>query len=90
MAFVAGTGVLVFVDLVAFLIRQNLGLLNQADSRILHKEKFKFTLYASFPREEDALCLDLLEGLQEIVNKMESSDGHQNFELVLRISSKTK
>ena len=35
-AFVAGTGVLVFVDLVSFLIRQNLGLLSQTDNRILH------------------------------------------------------
>eukprot|EP00347_Sterkiella_histriomuscorum_P024123 403332230 len=85
-AFVAGTGILVFVDLVAFLIRQNLGLMNQMDSRILHKEKFKFTLYASFPKEEEALCLDLLEGLQEITNKSEN----KNFELILRISSKTK
>ena len=66
-AFVAGTGILVFIDLVAFLIRQNLGLMNGLDNVILNKEKFKFTLYASFPKEEEALCMDLLEGLQDIV-----------------------
>ena len=43
--------------------------MSETDSKILNKEKFKFTLYASFPKEEEAICLDLLEGLQEIVNK---------------------
>lgn len=60
--------------------------MSDIDGKILHKDKFKFTLYASFPKEEEALCLDLLEGLQDIVSKQE----HKNFELVLRISSKTK
>ena len=64
MAFVAGTGVLVFIDLVAFLVRLNLGLLNLSDGTILDKKNFKFTLYASFATEDDALALDLLEGLQ--------------------------
>ena len=63
-AFVAGTGVLVFIDLVAFLVRLNLGLLNLSDGTILDKKNFKFTLYASFATEDDALALDLLEGLQ--------------------------
>ncbi len=54
---------MVFVDLVAFLIRQNLGLMSDIDDKILIRDKFKFTLYASFPKEEEALCLDLLEGL---------------------------
>ncbi len=63
MAFVAGTGILVFIDLVAFLIRQDLELLSPFDSKILNRETFKFTLYASFPKEEEALCLDLIEGL---------------------------
>lgn len=63
MAFVAGTGILVFIDLVAFLIRQDLELLSPFDYKILNRETFKFTLYASFPKEEEALCLDLIEGL---------------------------
>ena len=41
--------------------------MNGLDNVILNKEKFKFTLYASFPKEEEALCMDLLEGLQDIV-----------------------
>jgi hypothetical protein len=61
-AFVAGTGVLVFIDLVAFMIRQNLGLLNQSDSKILNKN-FKFTLYVSFANQEEAIAIHLLEGL---------------------------
>ncbi len=62
-AFAAGTGVLVFIDLVAFMIRQNLGLLNAFDNQILNKDKFKFTFYVSFPNEEDSVGLELLEGL---------------------------
>jgi hypothetical protein len=62
-AFVAGTGVLVFIDLVAFLIRQDLDLLSKSDNEILNKDKFKFTLYASFASAQDAVALDLLEGL---------------------------
>jgi hypothetical protein len=62
-AFVAGTGVLVFIDLVAFLIRQNLGVLNSHDDALLDKNNFKFTFYVSFANEEDSLAMDLLQGL---------------------------
>jgi hypothetical protein len=62
-AFVAGTGILVFIDLVAFLIRQNLNLLDEIQNKILDKKKFKFTLYASFPNEDQVLCSDLIHGL---------------------------
>lgn len=68
-AFVAGTGVLVFVDLVAFLIRLNLGLLNGFAEKIIIKEKFKFTLYVSFANEADSIAMDLLEGLKIICEK---------------------
>jgi hypothetical protein len=47
-AFAAGTGVLVFIDLVAFLIRYNLGLLQGFGEKIITKDKFKFTFYVSF------------------------------------------
>lgn len=79
-AFVAGTGVLVFVDLVAYLIRQNLGKLERSE---LHPTNFKFILYASFATKQDAVGLELLEGLQEITQKQH----HVNFELVLRYSN---
>ncbi|CDW78413.1 cytochrome b5-like heme steroid binding domain containing protein [Stylonychia lemnae] len=85
-AFVAGTGILVFVDLVAFLIRQDLNLLDDVQNKILDRKKFKFTLYASFPNEEQVLCHDLIQGLQDIVSK----NDEKNFELILRISSQSK
>ncbi len=62
-AFVAGTGVLIFVDLVAFLIRLNLGLLNKEDSNIIEKDSFRFVLYVSFPRKEEAVAIELIESL---------------------------
>jgi len=66
-AFVGGTGVLVFMDLVALMSRQTLGLLNNQPSvRIFEGKTFKFVLYASFPSREEALGLELLEGLREI------------------------
>lgn len=68
-AFVAGTGVLVFIDLVAFLVRQNLDLLKAVNKTILDQTKFKFILYASFAKREDAVGLELIEGLLEITQK---------------------
>jgi len=48
-AFTAGTGILVFIDLVAHLIRKNLGHLDaQEDSQL--SPSFKFVLYVSFPK----------------------------------------
>jgi hypothetical protein len=48
-AFTAGTGILVFIDLVAHLIRKNLGQLDaQEDSQL--SPSFKFVLYVSFPK----------------------------------------
>jgi hypothetical protein len=71
-AFVGGTGVLVFMDLVALLIRSNLGLVKNSESiPILRKgSTFKFVLYASFASREDAVGLELLEGLQEITKSL--------------------
>lgn len=50
LAFVGGTGVLVFVDLIALLIRQNLGLLKSREPISIFETNstFKFVLYASF------------------------------------------
>ena len=48
-AFVGGTGVLVFVDLIALLIRINLGLLDKESIPLFSKgSTFKFILYATF------------------------------------------
>lgn len=64
-AFTAGTGILVFIDLVAHLIRKNLGLLSNEEDSQLEKD-FKFVLYVSKASREDAIALDLCEGLQKI------------------------
>jgi NAD(P)H-flavin reductase len=48
-AFTAGTGILVFIDLVAHLIRKNLGQLDVNEEKQL-KTKFTFILYVSFPK----------------------------------------
>lgn len=47
-AFTAGTGVLVFLDLVAYLIRKNLELNTKSANNIQMDQNFKFVLYASF------------------------------------------
>ena len=66
-AFVGGTGVLTFMDLVALLIRQNLGLLTSGKVDLFDKgASFKFVLYASFHTRVDAVGLELLEGLRNI------------------------
>jgi hypothetical protein len=65
-AFLGGTAILIFVDLLAFLIRMNLNLLKSGDKNLLDQENFKLVLYVSFPKREEAIALDLFEGLQEI------------------------
>lgn len=46
-AFAAGTGILVFIDLVAHLIRKNLKQLSSNEDSMLSSD-FKFILYTSF------------------------------------------
>jgi hypothetical protein len=63
LAFVAGTGVLVFMDLAAFLLRGNLGLLDKEERHegfFEANSPFKLVLYVSFDNRRDALGLDLL------------------------------
>ena len=61
-AFSAGTGCLVFVDLVAHLVRKNLGLL-EADEEAQLGEKFKFVMFMSFPKRDEAIAYDICAGL---------------------------
>jgi hypothetical protein len=84
-AFVAGTGILVFVDLVAYLIRLNLDMVNE-DHGVLNKGKFKFILYASFPNRNEAVGLDLVDSLIKLNQKLNL----ENFEAVLRFSNEQK
>jgi NAD(P)H-flavin reductase len=48
-AFTGGTGILVFIDLVAHLIRKNLDQLDSNEEKQLRKG-FTFILYVSFPK----------------------------------------
>lgn len=64
-AFTAGTGILVFVDLVAHLIRKNLNLLPIEEHQLLQKD-FKFVLFVSFPNRKDSVALELVDGLVEL------------------------
>jgi hypothetical protein len=82
-AFVGGTGIVVFMDLVAYLIRLNLDLLAPGEDNIIEKENFKFVLYASFAKPEETIGGELLNGLNEICQKK----GIRNFELVYRFSN---
>jgi hypothetical protein len=46
-AFTAGTGILVYLDLVAHLIRKKLGLLSEKEAKML-SEDFKLVFFISF------------------------------------------
>lgn len=83
-AFVAGTGVLVFLDLVALISKHHIGHLRNSHDIPIFSEgsTFKLTLYASFPSDSAALGLDLLRTLH--------ASNPSNFELHLRISSQTR
>jgi len=82
-AFSAGTGILVFIDLVAKIALSELGLIPEQDR--LHPE-FKFILYASFLNKDDAIALELLEKLAEFVK----SRGSNSFKLNLLMIDKTR
>jgi NAD(P)H-flavin reductase len=84
-AFTGGTGILVFIDLIALIIRQNLGLLKSSQPIPIFApgSTFKFVLYASFASREEAIGLELLEGLAEITKSL----GLKNFHLELRFSN---
>ncbi len=84
-AFTAGTGILVFVDLVAFLIREQLSQLSKEEESAIDKD-FKFILFASFPNEGEVIGNALCEGLTNLCEK----SGNKNFEFRLRLSNKNK
>ena len=65
-AFVAGTGILVFIDFLALMLRANLGLLKEEIPIFRNGSTFKFILYVSFETRKDSLALELLEGLYEV------------------------
>jgi len=80
-AFAAGTGILVFIDLVAFLLRRATGKLGKGEKDLVGPN-FKFILYASFPSVEESIGLDLLRGAESICRSLTPD----SFEVHLRIS----
>ena len=83
-AFTGGTGILVFLDVVAMILLQACGEKIQGESRPNFGPDFKFTLYFAAPSEEEAIGLQLLEKVYELTQKL----GLKIFNLVLRISGK--
>ena len=81
-AFTAGTGSLLFLDLVAHLIRKNLKMLNNQEDEKLDKHSFKFVFYMSFQGREESCGLKLCEGLRDICKKYKID----NFVLNIRLS----
>ena len=60
-AFAGGTGVLVFLDLVAMILLQNCGGNIPDKSKPNFGPKFIFTLYYTAPSEEEAIGLELCQ-----------------------------
>lgn len=94
-AFTAGTGVLPFLDLVAYLIRLNLdsSFGTQRDGQKdmseigspfpgINLKSFKFVLYVSYKSKDEAIGRDLCLGLKTIVKTMK----RDNFEYYERFS----
>jgi hypothetical protein len=75
MAFTAGTGILVFIDLVAHLIRKNLGQLDPEEEAQLTRG-FRFIFYVSFPKVEESIAIDLCQGLQELCQRKNLKNFH--------------
>ena len=70
-AFTGGTGILVFLDLVAYIFRKNvhkrtpgMDLIKGEDFGDLPHD-FKFILYIAFPSEQDALAYDFCKAAME-------------------------
>lgn len=79
MCFAAGTGILVYVDLIARLILSTLEVIPEGQR--VHPQ-FKLYLYASFMSRDEAVALDLLEAL----DKVQKKKGLEQFKLILRLS----
>eukprot|EP00349_Pseudokeronopsis_sp_Brazil_P007869 CAMPEP_0202968852 /NCGR_PEP_ID=MMETSP1396-20130829/14335_1 /ASSEMBLY_ACC=CAM_ASM_000872 /TAXON_ID= /ORGANISM="Pseudokeronopsis sp., Strain Brazil" /LENGTH=82 /DNA_ID=CAMNT_0049695669 /DNA_START=1089 /DNA_END=1337 /DNA_ORIENTATION=+ len=61
--FAAGTGTMVFIDLVAHLVRKFLGILQPMEQDFFQDEEFKMVMFVSFHQREDAIGLELMEAL---------------------------
>lgn len=87
MAFCAGTGVLVFLDLVAQLLILNCYSKDGSDDipkamRDFFKPGFKLHLYVAFQNRAQAIGLDLIEALEQVNRNL----GLDNFKVTVRLS----
>ena len=78
-AFAAGTGVLVFIDIVAHLILRMLSEYEgyeagEFSEPKLDLDKFKFVLYTSFASEKEAIGLSMIEALNKLCEKHGKQD----------------
>lgn len=84
-AFCAGTGALVFLDLVSHLLIKNCF---EADGKkvpeemAIYEPNFVFHLYCSFADRESAIGLQVIEALEKVNNKL----GLSNFKATVRLS----
>ena len=80
-AFAAGTGALVYLDVVARLIMQSANM--SLEGIETFDPSFKFHFYVSFATRKDAIGLELCEALV----KLNGEQGKDNFQLHVRISN---
>lgn len=79
-AFAAGTGVLPFIDLVGHILLQlvdkdyvleEAGIKTSYDDITIDIDNFNFQLYFSYSNEEEAVCLQLINKVKELCEKLE-------------------
>ena len=84
-AFCAGTGVLVFLDLVSQLLLKNAFESDGKkvpDEMKFYEDDFEFHLYVAFQDRESAIGLDVIEALESVNQKL----GLTNFKPTVRLS----
>ena len=85
-AYAAGTGGLVFLDLVSHLLIKNCfesdGKKLPAEIANMYQTGFEFHLYVSFQDRDQAIGLDVIERLELVNRKL----GLNNFKAVVRLS----
>ena len=81
--FVGGTGILVFLDLIAYMLRKAIAE-DHPDRPMFKGERFddlapdfELIMYATFPRRADAIALDLCEGAARITTMKGRQGGFQ-------------
>jgi hypothetical protein len=82
-AFSAGTGILVFIDLIAKIALQELKIIPEQDW--MHPD-FRLVLYASFLNKDDAIGIHLIQKLQDLMKARKKN----TFELHLKMMDKDR